>query len=255
MNKTAELHARNIHTQGYTLFNNAIAPGVLKSAREAFDRIIEDESHIGPARGWHNKSYKISYALPIKDNIFRSLCLNEKLLQVMRNLLGKHCYLGALNGMTMTPNGETQALHIDQNEAISPGNILRINALHMLDDWKKENGCTRIIPGSQHQAWSHNMDMAAYEDKSTYIEAPAGSILAFNAALWHAGSSNHTTLPRRAIHALFMQPWIQPQWDFKKCFSPETIASLSEKEKQLFGFYQQPGWFNHETNELVDPLI
>jgi ectoine hydroxylase-related dioxygenase (phytanoyl-CoA dioxygenase family) len=148
--KTTEQHAKEIREQGYTIIESGVAPEALQGARKALDEIFENEKDIGPERGWHNDSYKIPYMLPQKHRFFRNLYLNDKLLPVMREVLGSNCCLAALNGLTMTPAGKTQALHIDQNETV-PGNVMYINALHALDDWKKVNGCTRIIPGSQNR--------------------------------------------------------------------------------------------------------
>jgi ectoine hydroxylase-related dioxygenase (phytanoyl-CoA dioxygenase family) len=93
------------------------------------------------------------------------------------------------------------------------------------------------------------MDLDEFEQDAVYMEMPAGSILAYNAALWHAGSRNQIDLPRRAIHALFMRPWLRPQWDFRKSLSPENIAGMNEDEKRLFGFYLQASWYDLDTDE------
>jgi ectoine hydroxylase-related dioxygenase (phytanoyl-CoA dioxygenase family) len=166
-------------------------------------------------------------------------------------LLGEHGVLASLNGLSMTPGGKPQDLHIDQSETI-PGSVLYINALHTLDGFTRENGCTRVVPFSQDRQWRKGaMDLPALEKEVVYLEAPAGSLIAYNGGLFHAGSQNQTSMPRRCIHAFFSRPWVRPQWDYTRSLSPDVIASLTEEQKRLFGFYAQAGWYDYKTDDVV----
>src|SRR5206468_12420908 len=109
--------------------------------------IFEKESTIGTHRGWHTAQYKCSYMLPQKHEFFRGIPMNPRLLSLMRKVLGDNCMLSSLNGLTMLPRGQTQALHLDQHDFV-PNLVININALHTLDDFTRENGCTRVVPGS-----------------------------------------------------------------------------------------------------------
>ncbi|MCW8133776.1 MAG: phytanoyl-CoA dioxygenase family protein, partial [Planctomycetota bacterium] len=136
-----EDHAQEIRTQGYTIVENVLSPDEIAAANAHLEAIFEQEKAIGPQRGWHNDIYKVAYMLPQKHPFFRGVGLNPRLLPLMKLLLGETCVLASLNGLTMTPGGRDQALHIDQNETI-PGSVLYINALHTLDPFTRENGCT-----------------------------------------------------------------------------------------------------------------
>src|SRR6185295_16710400 len=127
------------------------------------------EKEIGPKRGWHNNVYKVAYMLPQKHERFRQVGLNPRVLPLMHKLLGDRAVLASLNGLTMTPGGKDQDLHIDQNETI-PGSILYVNALHTLDPFTRENGCTRVVPGSQDRLYKRGMDMAPFEKEAVYLE-------------------------------------------------------------------------------------
>jgi ectoine hydroxylase-related dioxygenase (phytanoyl-CoA dioxygenase family) len=248
MPKTLEEHAAELRTVGYTVMEQALDSGQIDAANTALEEIFERESGIGPQRGWHNQSYKVAYMLPQKHALFRTFALNPRVLPLMQMLLGKNCVLASLNGLTMTPGGTTQALHIDQNETI-PGSVLYINALHCLDPFTRENGCTRVIPKSQDRVWIKGLDHTEFEKEVVYLEAPAGSLIAYNGGLWHAGSQNRTSRPRRAIHAFYSRPWVRPQWDYSKSLSPDVIAAMTEEQKRLFGLYAQPGWYDYTTDQ------
>ncbi|MCZ7648717.1 MAG: phytanoyl-CoA dioxygenase family protein [Planctomycetota bacterium] len=243
-------HAQRLRTQGYTVIKGVLDAEQLRQAREALDEVFRHEEPMARSRGWKNEVYQVAYMLPQKHPHFRRFGLNPRLYPLMQELLGRECVMASLNGLTMTPGGKPQGLHIDQWETV-PGAVLYINALHCLDDFRKENGCTRLVPGSQDRPFPGRDKMAALESEALQVEAEAGSVIAYNGGVWHAGSQNRTDQPRRAIHAYYSRSWVRPQWDFPKSISPEVAAELAEDEKRLFGFYAQPGWYDWQADRQV----
>src|SRR5688500_16316913 len=148
--RSLQEHASELQEQGYTIVENVLNRAEIEATNAVLDAIFEREKSIGPARNWHNDSYKVSYMLPQKDPLFLQFPFNPRVLPLMQHLLGERCILGSLNGLSMTPGGQGQSLHLDQPETV-PNTILYINALHTLDDFTRENGCTRVVPGSQNR--------------------------------------------------------------------------------------------------------
>jgi len=86
-----------------------------------------------------------------------------------------------------------------------------MNAIHVLADSTRENGCTRLVPGSHDRLWTGEpAAVERAEAEAIYVEAPAGSVIAYSGGLWHAGSRNRTSRERRAVHAFFVREWMQP---------------------------------------------
>ena len=247
---TLEQHAGELHTQGFTIVENVLDRAEIAASNAALGAIFERESDIGPLRNWHNATYKVAYMLPQKDPLFLSFPFNPRVLPLMQFLLGERCVVGSLNGLSMTPGGHGQSLHLDQDQTV-PGTVLTINALHTLDDFTRENGCTRVVPGSHERFMPHGEDRALIEEEAVYLEAPAGSLIAFNGGLWHAGSQNRTSHPRRAVHAFYHRAWVRPQWDYPRSLSPEVVAAMSDEQKRLFGFTSRPQWYDYRTDEVV----
>jgi ectoine hydroxylase-related dioxygenase (phytanoyl-CoA dioxygenase family) len=252
--RTLQQHAEELREQGFTIIEGVLNPEQVEAGRRALDEIFESERAIGRERNWHNKQYMVSYLLPQKHPLFRTLCFSEPVLELMRELLGERFVLGSMNGFSTTPGGEAQSLHIDQWESI-PHQVLTINVTHTLDDFTVANGCTRGIPGSQNRVWQRGMDTRSLEPETVYFEAPAGSVIAFNGGLWHAGSQNTTKLPRRAVHAFFHRSWIVPQWDYARSLSPDVIEQLTPEQKRLFGFNARAPWFDVEKQEIVKEKV
>jgi ectoine hydroxylase-related dioxygenase (phytanoyl-CoA dioxygenase family) len=251
MNKTLDDHLDALHVRGFTVIEGIMTTAQIDAARAALEETFRREARIGPRRGWHNEAYKVAYMLPAKHPLFRSFYQNDALLQLMRAALGSRCVLSSLNGLTMIPGGGGQSLHIDQRETV-PGVLVCINALHTLDDFTRENGSTRLVPGSQHRTWTNDAaTLAAAEAEAIYMEAPAGSLIAYSGGLWHAGSRNQTTRDRRAIHAFFARDWVRPEWDFPRSLSHRVVTSLTEEQRQLFGFSAGPNRYDRRSNRVL----
>src|SRR4051794_24428440 len=108
--------------------------------------------------------------------------------------------------------------------------------MHCLDDFTIANGCTRVVPGSHNREPGMKIDYEGDEGQVIYLEAPAGSVIAFNGGMIHAGSANTTRGMRRCMHAYYARPWCRSQWDFVRSFDEATKASLSSEERRVFGF-------------------
>jgi len=229
-------HATELRERGYTIVPGVLTTSEVAAARAALDAVFARESALAPHRGWLTDAYRVTYMLPLKHAFFRSFCARDELLALMRAVLGPGCVLGSLNGLAMRPGGSGQELHIDQGESV-PGTVLTVNALHTLDDFTVANGCTRLVPGSHERLFTGDpAELAAAEAEAIALEAPAGSLIAYSGGTWHAGSANRTERPRRAIHAFFVRPWVQPHWSFRASLSPRAARALGAEERALLGF-------------------
>jgi ectoine hydroxylase-related dioxygenase (phytanoyl-CoA dioxygenase family) len=251
MTGVLEQHLDALRVQGFTIVPDAMTVTEVHEARNALDGIFRREDAIAPGRGWQTQVYRVSYMLPEKHRVFRTIFQKPALLELMRAALGDTCILSSLNGYTTTPGGDGQALHLDQDQTV-PGTLLTINAIHALDDFTRENGCTRLVPGSHERQWTGGAaDIEAGENDAVHMEAPAGSIIAYSGGVWHASGCNRTTGPRRALHAFFAREWVRPHWNFPGSLSGDFVASLSAAERRLFGYDARPQRYDVETDRIV----
>jgi len=228
--ETLDDRVAEFQERGYTVIEGFLDEAQVTEARQALDEVF------ATGRSLTNQIYRVAYVLPDQHRLFLSFCQNPRLLTLMEKLLGKEFVVSSLNGFSMTPGGGAQTLHIDQAESV-PGTVLTVNALHTIDPFTKENGCTRVVPGSHRRNFRSDFETGAAEKEAIFLEAPAGSLIAYDGGLWHGGSQNRTSFLRRAIHPLFAKSWIRPQWDFSKSLSPKVVAKLSQEQRRLFGFF------------------
>jgi len=236
-------HVVEVQRNGYTLLPNLINPEDLDRLTKAFDRIIREEAARKTDPEAHTNTHQVSYALIGKDPAFRQMAFHPTLLSLMMELLGPDFILSAFNGLDMRPKGKGQLLHMDQEDSTG-ALIISVNIVHMLDDFTEENGATRLVPGSHLQPWKRRGHDNGQEPRAVQITAPSGSVLAYSGGILHAGTTNRTALPRRAIHLFYCRNWVLPHWDLQKSLSASLIRSLSESEKQLLGFYHRPDWYD-----------
>jgi ectoine hydroxylase-related dioxygenase (phytanoyl-CoA dioxygenase family) len=234
--------------RGFTVIPNVLSREQVETGRQLLTDLFERESDIATKRGWKNATYQCSYMLPGKHEFFRFVPTNPITLSFVRAILGQDCYLSSLNGLTMAPGGPDQTLHLDQAEH-TPGIVININVTHPLDDFTKENGATRIVPMSQHRS-GRNRNFTDEEQNAVQVEAPAGSVIAFNGGAIHAGSANRTRNLRRCLHAFYTRAWVRPQWDYTRSFTPEVIATLSDEQRRLFGFIRSEQVYDLATDEV-----
>ena len=198
-----------MESQGYFIISDVLSPQELEEARAALNEIFEREAAIGPEREWHTPLYMVSYMLPQKHVFFRRLPLHPKILPLMQHIMGRYVVMSSVNGFTMTPGSADQPLHLDQLVSV-PGVVLNINAMLCLDDYTIENGATRVIPGSHKEIFDRGCDRSQIEPRAIQLTATAGSLVAFDGGLVHAGSHNTTSEYRRGLHLFYARPWVRP---------------------------------------------
>lgn len=195
--------------------------------------------------GLQDKSQeRVVYNLHNKNLDFFELIEHPLALEVMGSLLQAGSYLNSepfvmLNESARSPlpGSKGQQLHMDSNFPGSPYALFAI-ALWMLDDFTPENGATRVVPGS-HRFLTYAENGKKY-DSEVSVCAPAGSLLVYNASLWHGGGDKTSEGTRWAAIFGYGRWFLKPAFDFNKCTPPEVWEKMTERQKDLLGFRCNP---------------
>lgn len=143
-----------------------------------------------------------------KGSIFDVFYTTPRVLAAIAHVLAGDMKLSSLNYRAALPGEGLQKLHVDWETSVPAGEFKVCNAIWLLDDFTRENGSTRLVPGSQNRQHLPgevlNDPMAPHPDE-ILVEAPAGTVVVFNSHTWHGGTRNQTDKPRRAIHSYFCQ--------------------------------------------------
>jgi ectoine hydroxylase-related dioxygenase (phytanoyl-CoA dioxygenase family) len=106
----------------------------------------------------------------------------------------------------------------------------------MLDNFTRENGPTRMIPGSH--KWGKRpqdvlADPLAPHPDEVFLTGKAGTIAIMNAHLWHAGTANRTSAPRLAMHGFYCRRDKPQQQYQKQLLRSEVQASLTPELRDI----------------------
>ncbi|MCJ8332096.1 MAG: phytanoyl-CoA dioxygenase family protein [Lentisphaeria bacterium] len=226
---TAE-EKNGLDEDGFTILRNIISPETAREMGEISDRFLEKHKRL-------KKDGNMSMFNMVEfDPIFEQCVLNPRLLAAAIHVLGPEIIYSALNFKVIVPGGKKQALHIDWEKNITPGDWKVVNSVWFLDEFTKENGGTRLVPGS-HKTGRHaggllDDTMADHPDQVQAV-GPAGSVVVYNGHTWHSSMPNITDKPRRALHSIYYIAGEKQFSDQKELLSDETKARLTPQAKVL----------------------
>ena len=171
-----------------------------------------------------------------KDPIFEKCVTSPRLLAAIRHVLGDEFKFSSLNSRVALPGHGRQGLHADWGGAVTPGDYFVCNSIWLLSDFTRQNGATRVVPGSHRcgqTATDVMSDTKADHPDQVQLIGEAGTVVVFNSHLWHGGMKNETDAPRRAMHSYFCRRNQRQQLDQRKWLRKETLARLSLESKVI----------------------
>lgn len=171
-----------------------------------------------------------------KGDVFDVFYTHPKVLAAMKVVLGESIKLSSLNFRAAKPGMGLQKLHVDWHEAVAPNDFKVCNSIWLLDDFSKENGATRIVPGTHLKSELPQdvlSDSFANHPEELIINAPAGTVFIFNSHTWHGGTTNNTDKPRRSIHSYFCRRDQPQQIDQKRYILKKTLDRITLYAKHI----------------------
>jgi ectoine hydroxylase-related dioxygenase (phytanoyl-CoA dioxygenase family) len=181
---------------------------------------------------------QFAYNLTNKHPLFREAIQTPVLIAIMEALLGPDCILGSLNARTSFPGAGAQGLHRDLDFHEHLPLATYCNSVWMLDDFTEENGATRFVPGS-HRGPDEPQRGQPDPPHTRAVTGAAGSMMIFDARLWHGGGANRAQRPRCAMHGFFCRSWMRAQHDHTRSIDPAIVATASPLLIRLWGFKSQ----------------
>jgi len=143
------------------------------------------------------------------------------------------------------PGADEQLLHRDEavwSDVPKPAPELQLATVIALVDFTRENGGTRIVPGSHR--WPDRILSPVEQFAQTrptagqiaYAEMPAGSAVVYTGGTIHAGGSNTTETPRRGAHLSYCLGWLRTEENNYLAVPPAIAAKLPRQAQELLGY-------------------
>lgn len=178
-----------------------------------------------------------AHHLPALNPIFSKFLEQDLAYETIEAYLGGKLILNNYGGLVNTKTSDYShglSIHRDVRTADANYGKQMVIVLVALDEFTAQNGATLYLPGSHQSHERPNEDH--FRSHAKVAEMPAGSILVFDARLWHAAGHNSSDTKRRALTIGFTRPFFKPQFDYCRCLSHTDITEFSPELRQLIGF-------------------
>jgi ectoine hydroxylase-related dioxygenase (phytanoyl-CoA dioxygenase family) len=130
--------------------------------------------------------------------------LDERVQAALVRILGGAAQASRAHFRAPLPGFGAQMLHRDTIAHGTPGAYEGATLIVALCDFGDGNGATRVVPGSQHSRGTPSLrDADTAHPDQRIVACPAGSVIVLNAHIWHSGTRNRSTAPRKALQISF----------------------------------------------------
>jgi ectoine hydroxylase-related dioxygenase (phytanoyl-CoA dioxygenase family) len=233
---TAE-QAAELDRLGYTIVPGFIGGALLEELRGRIGELFASEGDRAGSEFKQEPGAGRLANLVDKGEVFRRCIAQPAVLDYVRHVLGPEIKLSSLNARTAYPhNGVSQPLHADMGAIADERGFWVCNTVWLLDDFTPENGALRAVPGTHRAGRLPQQvlaDPAATHPEEVLLTGRAGDLFVMNAHLWHGGTENRTSAPRRAMHAFYCRR-DKPQQQYQKPnLRAETQAECTPEQRAI----------------------
>lgn len=218
--------AEQLSTEGFIVLRGPSVPGGIKQLQAAYDASIATADAA---------DVRVASSVRVTDFVnrsaeFDSIYIYPPLLAACCLIIGRPFKLSGTCARTLNPGTRAQQLHVDVEYGADDWPL--VGYIWMIDEFNAENGATQFVPGSHRRRCGPNKD-AASSDTVTLACGPAGSLIVFDASVWHGHTANCSAHPRRSVQGHFVARDARSAIDYRARIRPETLTRVGELARYL----------------------
>jgi ectoine hydroxylase-related dioxygenase (phytanoyl-CoA dioxygenase family) len=201
---------------GYTIIEDVLSPDEIAKVRKKIFEVYElQKKETEPFFDLDSTEESNIARVPfVYDDFFYTLLNNEKIIPIIKAILGEYFTLQAQNGVIVYPNlvHSMSNWHRDlshMNFVCDP--IIAINAFYCITDFNASTGATQLVPHSHKIGYQPSAEFI--EKHSISVEAKAGSLFLFNTMMFHQTGRNISDGPRIGLSHMYTKYFIKQQMD------------------------------------------
>lgn len=235
---------------GWIVYEDAIDAGLLDEIIASLDDSYEKRRQIQIKNGIAANMNGTLHHL-VEKNTFTLKFLDQKFCagQIKHFLEGNYI-LNSLGAVINLKGSMPYVQNIHRDIRSYTGDYkLMIQMMVILDDFTLENGATHFLSGS-HKSEERPTDDYFYSNADRAV-VKKGSIILFDANVWHASGKNTTDGKRRTLTMAFTRPFFKPQLDYPRSLGYSFGEELNEDLRQVLGYNAR---VPENLNEYYQPV-
>lgn len=229
----------HLDTQGYLPLIGHMTDEMLAQLRARTDELLTLEGRSAGHETPQGPGVTALADLLNKGEVFERVFTDPTVVAAAWHVLGDNFRVNSLNYRAARPGEGHQGLHADWSSAVPDGDFHILNSMWVLDDFTADNGATRVVPGSHRSGRSAgdelDQDPTRDHPDQLLMTAPAGSVVIFNAHVWHGGTQNRTQRPRRGMTMSYRRRDEPQQLDQAAHVRKSVYDRLSPAARYLLG--------------------
>lgn len=230
-----------LRSEGFAVVTDVLEPGLVGSLRPALYGVREAiHREVGSGRLEASGERGVLRLMMRFDPLLFRLLELRPVTEIVNRVLSETAILHLQNGFILpsetqpTPSLFQFTFHRDFPRHLN-GYCASVNCLMAVDEFRRENGATWVVPGSHQRP--DPPDRARIDAEAVPVECPSGAMVVFDSTLWHAAGANTSGHDRLAINHQFTRSWIKQQIDYVRALGPDAVLSQSPRVQQLLGWY------------------
>lgn len=232
----SEAEIKQFETDGYIIRRNAIDITLAETLKEEVAKALKEEEKYA-ASPLYKKG--VVSLCPAYSKEFLKVLESPVIMEAVDGFLGRDSILHLYMSSCMPPgqSNYSERIHVD-NPRFIPGYQEGVGCIVALDDFTIENGATYLLSGSHLFPTEPNKE--TFYNNAVRFTEKAGTVLVFNARLWHAGGVNTTADWRYALAFGFYKPHLKQRIDMKQAMAGMDLSDVSDYVKYKLGFFNNP---------------
>ena len=226
-------HHYALATLGYAVVPDALPLDFCAHLKRLLQQVVDAYEPASSERSVLDRY--LMHDLLCRDPAFAALLEDPRLQQLLSPILGEHWILYAFTSSSLPP-GETNyghRLHVDSPRFI-PGYPTNMGVMWALDDFLAQNGATEVLPGSHTSPHEPAADF--FTRHKVVVTAAKGSLIVFNARLFHRSGVNQTPEWRHALTMNACRSFMKQRMDWVRFVPREIAAGLNAQGRRLLGY-------------------
>lgn len=232
----------SLRRDGFAIVEDVLGAELLARTKEAMYRVRERiTADVGADRLERAGELGVLRLMLAYDEHFYLLLGLEPVLAVVDRTVSPTAILHLQNGLILpsfpaeySPDVFQTRFHRDFPRYMG-GYLASINTFLAIDEFRRDNGATLLVPGTQQREEPPDPDWM--EEHAVPALCPAGSMVVFDSTLWHAAGLNESGRDRLAINQQFTRSFIKQQIDYVRALGDDAVLRRPPRVQQLLGWY------------------